>query len=71
MDIGTHFWRLARRQGARATVLLHEPADPRAFEGRKQLTAAVERIVAEGAAALRQNRPPVPLALPALSHKLG
>lgn len=63
MDIATHFWRLARRSGARATVLLHEPADPRAFPDRKALTAAAARVVAEGAAALRQNRPAVPLAM--------
>lgn len=63
MDIATHFWRLARRSGARATVLLHEPADPRAFPDRKALTAAAARVVADGAAALRQNRPAVPLSM--------
>ncbi|MBW8269720.1 lysophospholipid acyltransferase family protein [Caldovatus aquaticus] len=61
MDIATHLWRLARRSGARATVLLHEPVDPRAFPDRKALTAAVAEVVAEGAAALRQNRPVAPL----------
>lgn len=60
MDIGSHFWRLARRPGGRATVLLHEPVDPRDFPNRKALTAAVERAVAEGAADLRQNRAPLP-----------
>lgn len=61
MDIGSHFWRLARRSSGGVTVLLHEPVDPRAFPNRKLLTQAVERVVAEGAADLRQNRPPRPL----------
>jgi 1-acyl-sn-glycerol-3-phosphate acyltransferase len=63
MDIATHFWRIARRSGARATVLLHEPADPAAFPDRKALTAATSEVVAEGAGLLRQNRPVVPLPL--------
>ncbi|HYF08468.1 MAG TPA: lysophospholipid acyltransferase family protein [Acetobacteraceae bacterium] len=63
MDIGTHFWRMARRAGARATVLLHEPGDPKVFANRKALTAAVADLVSEGASQLRQNRPPVPLSL--------
>jgi lyso-ornithine lipid O-acyltransferase len=62
MDIGSHFWRLARRSGARATVLLHEPFAPTALPNRKALAAEAGRIVADGAAALRQNRPAVPLA---------
>lgn len=61
MDLGSHFWRLARRPGGRVTVLLHQPVDPREFRDRKALTQAVERAVAEGAADLRQNRTPVPL----------
>ena len=63
MDIATHFWRIARRSGARATVLLHEPADPAAFPDRKSLTAATSEVVAEGASLLRQNRPAQPLPL--------
>ncbi len=63
MDLATHFWRIARRSGARATVLLHEPADPAAFPDRKVLTAAVSDVVAEGAALLRQNRAVEPLRL--------
>ncbi|MDJ0386870.1 lysophospholipid acyltransferase family protein [Roseomonas sp. E05] len=62
MDIGSHFWRLACRPGGRVTVLLHQPMDPGAFRNRKALTLAVEEIVAEGAAVLRQNRPAAPLA---------
>ncbi len=61
MDLATHFWRIARRSGARATLLLHEPVDPAAFADRKGLTAAVSEVVAEGAALLRQNRPVAPL----------
>jgi 1-acyl-sn-glycerol-3-phosphate acyltransferase len=64
MDIGSHFWRLARRSGARATVLLHEPFPPAALPNRKVLAAEAGRIVAEGAAVLRQNRPAAPLAAP-------
>ncbi len=61
MDIGSHFWRLARRSSGQVTVLLHEPLDPRAFPNRKVLSQAVERVVAEGAATLRQGRPSKPL----------
>ena len=64
MDIGTHFWRLARRSGARATLVLHEPFPPDALPDRKALAAAAERIVASGVSVLLQNRTPVPLAAP-------
>jgi len=60
MDIGNHFWRLLRRPGTRATILMHEPADPADFPNRKVLTAAVQQVVAEGASDLRQNRPAAP-----------
>lgn len=63
MDIASHFWRIARRSGARATVLLHEPVDPATFPDRKVLTAAASDVVAEGAALLRQNRPVGPIRL--------
>ncbi|MFT8244021.1 lysophospholipid acyltransferase family protein [Roseomonas sp. BN140053] len=63
MDVGRHAWRLARRPGARVTVLLHEPVAPGDFPNRKVLTAAAEAAVAEGAATLRQNRPAQPLTL--------
>jgi lyso-ornithine lipid O-acyltransferase len=62
MDIGSHFWRIARRSGARATILLHEPFAPEALPNRKALAAEAGRLVAEGAAALRQNWPVAPLA---------
>ena len=61
MDIGSHFWRLAQHRGLRATVLLHTPLDPRDFADRKALTQAAFAAVADGASALRQNRPAQPL----------
>ncbi|WP_135467855.1 lysophospholipid acyltransferase family protein [Crenalkalicoccus roseus] len=61
MNIASHFWRLARRSGARATVLLHEPFAPALLPDRKALAAETWRIVSAGAAALRQNRPAEPL----------
>jgi lyso-ornithine lipid O-acyltransferase len=64
MDIASHFWRLAQNIGLRATVLLHTPLDPARFNDRKALSQAVWNIVADGASALRQNRPAVPLGLP-------
>lgn len=65
MDIGSHFWRLAQHRGLRATVLLHAPLDPSRFASRKALSQAVWTTVADGAAALRQNRPIRPQAAPA------
>ncbi len=62
MELGSHFWRLAQHRGLRATVLLHAPIDPAAYPSRKALSLAVWQTVAEGTAALRQNRP-VPPAL--------
>lgn len=64
MEIGSHFWRLVHRPPAQVTVLLHPPVDPKEFPNRKVLSAAVERVVGEGAAQLRQNRPATPLAIP-------
>ena len=61
MEISSHFWQLARRNGGQATVVLHPPVDPRAFANRKLLTAAVERAVVTSAAALRQGRAAVPV----------
>lgn len=66
-DILTHFWRLARRANARATIVLHEPLDPADYPDRKALTAACSAVVAEGCAALRQNRPVTPLRPPAIA----
>ncbi len=62
MDIASHFWRLAQWRGMRATVLLHETLDPADFASRKTLSAASWAVIAEGAAALRQNRGGEPIA---------
>jgi len=62
MDIVSHYWRLGRHKGLRATVLLHAPLDPATFPNRKALSQAVWRVVADGAATLRQNRPAQPIA---------
>jgi len=61
MDIASHYWRLGRHKGLRATVLLHAPLDPAMFANRKALSQAVWRVVADGAATLRQNRPAQPI----------
>ena len=64
MALGSHFWQLAQHKGLRATVLLHAPIEPAQYASRKALTAAVYAVVADGAAALRQNRPAAPIAQP-------
>ncbi|TCZ56695.1 lysophospholipid acyltransferase family protein [Roseicella aquatilis] len=64
MEIASHFWRFARRSGARVTVVLHEPFPPHRLPNRKALAAEAERIVCQGAERLRQNRPVEPLAAP-------
>ena len=61
MDIASHFWRLAQHRGLRATVLLHTPLDAASFPSRKALSQAIWITIADGAAALRQNRPAAPL----------
>ena len=62
MEIASHFWRLARRSGARVTVVLHEPFAPDRLPNRKALATEAQRIVREGAEQLRRNRPAMPLA---------
>ena len=62
MEIGSHFWRLARRPGARATVILHDPFSPAALPDRKAMALATWATVSAGAERLRQNRPAAPLA---------
>jgi lyso-ornithine lipid O-acyltransferase len=61
MDIASHYWRLARYRGLRVSILLHRPIDPREQPDRKALSRTVWRIVADGAATLRQNRPATPI----------
>lgn len=60
-DIFTHFWRLARRPGGRATIILHAPVDPASFPDRKSLTLACAGVIADACSTLRQNRPAKPL----------
>jgi len=71
MDIATHYWRLGRYRGLRATVLLHSPLEPSAFSDRKTLSQAVWRVVAEGASQLRQNRTARPIAVTAEPGQAG
>jgi 1-acyl-sn-glycerol-3-phosphate acyltransferase len=61
MSLAPHFWHLAAWRGKRVTLLFHTPLDPADFPTRKALSAATWQIVADGAAALRQNRPASPL----------
>jgi lyso-ornithine lipid O-acyltransferase len=61
MNLASHFWYLAQLRGMRATVLLHTPIDPAHYPSRKALAQGVWKAVADGAAALRQNRPAHPL----------
>jgi 1-acyl-sn-glycerol-3-phosphate acyltransferase len=57
MDLASHFWRFGQRRGLRVSILLLPPLDPARFAGRKALSHAVWRAVADGASTLRQNRP--------------
>lgn len=59
MDLGSHFWRLARYRHLRATVLLHEPVDPADYPSRKAIAQAVWQIISTGNAALRRGRLPM------------
>jgi 1-acyl-sn-glycerol-3-phosphate acyltransferase len=63
-DIFTHFWRLARRSNARATIVLHGVMDPAEWNDRKALAAACAQVVADSCAVLRQNRPATPQPAP-------
>ena len=71
MDIASHYWRLARHRGMRASVLLHAPIDPAAYANRKLLAQAVWGVVADGAAMLRQNRPAQPIGAGAAPEAQG
>ena len=56
MDLGGHFWRLARHRHLRATIVLHDPVDPAAYPSRKAIAQAVWEIISAGNATLRQGR---------------
>ncbi len=61
MDLASHFRKLARWRGMRATVLLHPVLDPVAFASRKALSLAAWSAIADGAATIRQNRSVEPI----------
>jgi 1-acyl-sn-glycerol-3-phosphate acyltransferase len=60
MAIGPHYWRLAQCHGLGASIVLHQPLDPKNYADRKALSQAAWRAVAAGADSLRQNRTPKP-----------
>jgi len=64
METASHAWSLLRRSGTRATVVLHEAFPPAHLPNRKTMAVEVGRVVSMSAAALRQNRPALPLAAP-------
>ena len=64
MDLGGHFWRLARYRHLRATVVLHDPVDPADYPSRKAIAQAVWQIISTGNAALRRGRLPTLTATP-------
>ncbi|WP_424814638.1 lysophospholipid acyltransferase family protein [Roseococcus sp. YIM B11640] len=56
METGSHAWRLLRRTGTRATIVMEEGFAPSTQPDRKLLSATLSRRITETAAALRQNR---------------
>lgn len=56
MSLAPHFWQLVQWRGKRVTLLFHAPLDPQAYPDRKALAQATWQVIADGAAALRQNR---------------
>jgi 1-acyl-sn-glycerol-3-phosphate acyltransferase len=58
MDLGPHFWALAKRRSLHATIILDEAIAPGHYQNRKVLSAALETRIAANAAALRQGRLP-------------
>ncbi|MBU6419159.1 MAG: 1-acyl-sn-glycerol-3-phosphate acyltransferase [Proteobacteria bacterium] len=56
MDLAPHLKRLLRRRAVRATILFGEPLPPDSFANRKVISAALERLISQNAAALRQGR---------------
>jgi lyso-ornithine lipid O-acyltransferase len=63
MELAPHVWRFAQQRGTRATVVFHAPLDPAAYPTRKALAQSAWTVVADGTAALRQNRPVLPAEL--------
>ncbi len=56
MSLAPHLWKLAQWRGKRVSLLFHTVMDPKDFTSRKALSQAAWQAVADGAAALRQNR---------------
>ena len=67
MSLAPHFWQVVQWRGKRVSLLFHTPLDPADFADRKALAQATWQVVADGAAALRQNRPGRPLPETALA----
>jgi 1-acyl-sn-glycerol-3-phosphate acyltransferase len=61
MNLLPHYWQLAQWRGKRVALLFHAPLDPADFTDRKALALATWQVIADGAAALRQNRQATPL----------
>jgi 1-acyl-sn-glycerol-3-phosphate acyltransferase len=57
MTLAPHVWQVAQWRGKRASLLFHPPIDPADYPDRKILSQVTWQAVADGAAALRQNRP--------------
>jgi len=57
MNLAPHVWAVAQWGGKRVSLMFHPPLDPADFPDRKMLSQTTWQIVADGAAALRQNRP--------------
>ncbi|HTQ70404.1 MAG TPA: lysophospholipid acyltransferase family protein [Acidocella sp.] len=55
-DLAPHLLGLLRRRRLRATILFGEPLPPGSFVNRKAMSAALETLISENAAALRQGR---------------
>ncbi len=56
MDLVPHLTQLVRRRRLRATILFGEPLPPGSFANRKTICAALEQLISDNAAALRQGR---------------
>ncbi|GAB2289323.1 hypothetical protein Dimus_023627 [Dionaea muscipula] len=56
MELASHFNRIARQRGLRATIVLHPPIDPKGGLSRKQLAQQTWHQVAVSAAEIRRNR---------------
>ena len=67
MDLASHFPGIARLRSFHATLVLDAAIPPASYPNRKMLSAMLESRLAANAAALRQGRGVIPLAVPAIS----